>query len=71
MKVKFIISDLDLTTIDWILLYEPEKAVPFTTIQGTEHIWHWNFVNGCLMKDGTPLLGSEGWSIIIENAEEA
>lgn len=66
MKVKFIISDLDLTSIDWILLYEPEKAIPFTTIQGTEHIWNWDFVSGNLLKDGTPVLGSEGYSIVIE-----
>jgi len=66
MKVKFIISDLDLTTVDWILLYEPEKAIPFTTIQGTEHIWNWNFVSGNLLKDGVPILGSEGYSIVIE-----
>lgn len=67
MKVKFIISDIDLTSIDWILLYEPEKAIPFTTIQGTEHIWNWDFVSGNLLKDGVPILGSEGYSIVIEN----
>lgn len=70
MKVKFIISDLDLTTVDWILLYEPEKAIPFTTIQGTEHIWNWDFVSGNLLKDGVPILGSEGYSIVIENVLE-
>lgn len=70
MKVKFTISDLDLTTVDWILLYEPEKAIPFTTIQGTEHIWNWNFVSGNLLKDGVPILGSEGYSIVIENVLE-
>lgn len=70
MKIKLTISDLDLTTTDWILLYEPEKSVPFTTIQGTEHVWNWNFVNGNLMKDGVPLLGSEGYSIVIENTED-
>lgn len=70
MKVKFIISDLDLTSIDWILLYEPEKAIPFTTIQGTEHIWNWDFVSGNLLKDGVPILGSEGYSIVIENVLE-
>ena len=70
MKVKFIISDLDSSTVDWILLYEPEKAVPFTTIQGTEHIWNWDFVSGNLLKDGVPILGSEGYSIVIENVLE-
>lgn len=70
MKVKFTISDLDLTTVDWILLYEPEKAIPFTTIQGTEHIWNWDFVSGNLLKDGVPILGSEGYSIVIENVLE-
>jgi hypothetical protein len=69
MKVKFIISDIDLTSTDWILLYEPEKAIPFTTIQGTEHIWNWDFTSGNLLKDGAPLLGSEGYSIVIENVE--
>lgn len=70
MKVKFIISDLDSSTVDWILLYEPEKAIPFTTIQGTEHIWNWDFVSGNLLKDGVPILGSEGYSIVIENVLE-
>jgi hypothetical protein len=70
MKVKFIISDLDSSTVDWILLYEPEKSVPFTTIQGTEHIWNWDFVSGNLLKDGVPILGSEGYSIVIENVLE-
>ena len=66
MKIKLTISDLDLTTVDWILLYEPDKATPFTTLQGTEHIWNWDFTTGNLLKDGVALLGSEGYSIVIE-----
>lgn len=69
MKIKLTISDLDHSTVDWILVYEPEKATPFTTLQGTEHIWNWDFISGNLLKDGTPLLGSEGYSIVIERYE--
>lgn len=69
MKIKLTISDLDLTTVDWILLYEPDKATPFTTLQGTEHIWNWDFTTGNLLKDGVALLGSEGYSIVIERYE--
>ncbi len=70
MKTKFTISDLDLTTTDWILIYDPAQSTPFTTLQGTEHIWNWDFTTGNLLKDGTPLLGSEGYSIVIERYEE-
>lgn len=66
MKTKFTISDLDATTIDWILLYEPEKPTPFTTLQGTEHVWNWDFISGNLLQDGVPLTGAEGYSIVIE-----
>lgn len=66
MKVKLTICDLDLTTTDWILLYEPDKAVPFTTLQGTEHVWNWDFTTGSLLKDGVPLSPTEGYSITIE-----
>jgi hypothetical protein len=69
MKIKLTISDLDLTTVDWILLYEPDKAAPFTTLQGTDHIWNWDFTTGNLLKDGVALLGSEGYSIVIERYE--
>jgi hypothetical protein len=70
MKTKFTISDLDLSTPDWILLYEPDKAIPFTTLQGTVHIWNWDFTTGNLLKDGVPLSGTEGYSIVIERYEE-
>lgn len=70
MKVKLTISDLDASTVDWILLYEPDKATPFTTLQGTEHIWNWDFTTGNLLKDGVPLTGAEGYSIIIERYQE-
>jgi len=69
MKTKFTISDLDLSTVDWVLVYDPSNATPFTTLQGTEHIWNWDFTSGNLLKDGIPLLGSEGYSIIIEKYE--
>lgn len=70
MTTKFTISDLDLSTIDWILLYAPQNAIPFTTLQGTEHIWNWDFTTGNLLKDGVPLSGAEGYSIVIERYEE-
>lgn len=70
MTTKFTISDLDLSTPDWILLYDPQNAIPFTTLQGTEHIWNWDFTTGNLLKDGVPLSGAEGYSIVIERYEE-
>lgn len=70
MTTKFTISDLDLSTPDWILLYAPQNAIPFTTLQGTEHIWNWDFTTGNLLKDGVPLSGAEGYSIVIERYEE-
>lgn len=70
MRTKLTISDLDLTTTDWILVYDPSLSVPFTTLQGTEHVWNWDFTTGNLLKDGTPLTGVEGYSIIIEKYEE-
>ena len=70
MTTKFTISDLDLSTIDWILLYDPQNAIPLTTLKGTEHIWNWDFTTGNLLKDGVPLSGAEGYSIVIERYEE-
>jgi hypothetical protein len=70
MTTKFTIQDLDLSTPDWILLYTPQNAIPFTTLQGTEHIWNWDFTTGNLLKDGVPLSGAEGYSIVIERYEE-
>ncbi len=37
--------------------YEPNYLVPFTTLQGTEHVWVWDFISGEFLKDGAPLLG--------------
>jgi hypothetical protein len=70
MTTKFTIQDLDLSTPDWILLYDPQNAIPFTTLQGTEHIWNWDFTTGNLLKDGVPLSGADGYSIVIERYEE-
>lgn len=66
MKTKFTISDVELTTVFWILVYDPLLSTPFTTLQGTEHVWNWDFIAGNLLKDGSPLLGSNGYSITIE-----
>jgi len=59
-----------LSAIDWILHYEPQNETPFTTLQGTEHSWNWDFTTGNLLKDGVPLTGAEGYSIIIEKYQE-
>lgn len=47
----------DFSTIAWILKYEPNSSVPFTTVQGTEHFWVWDFVSGSFLKDGETLVG--------------
>lgn len=66
MKTLFTISNVELSTVHWKLLYDPSQPVPFMTLEGTEHVWNWDFTCGNLIKDGEPLLGSEGYSIQIE-----
>ena len=41
----------------WVLRYAPNSLTPFTTLQGTEHVWVWDFISGEFLIDGAPLLG--------------
>lgn len=52
-----IFSPPDFDTIAWVLKYAPNSLTPFTTLQGTEHVWVWDFISGEFLKDGAPLLG--------------
>lgn len=41
----------------WQLKYNPQWENQFMTVSGPEHIWNWDFFNGCLLKDGEQLTG--------------
>lgn len=41
----------------WVLKYAPNSTVPFTTLQGTECAWVWDFISGAFLKDGETLTG--------------
>jgi hypothetical protein len=41
----------------WILRYAPSEPVPFTTLEGTECSWVWDFISGAFLKDGEVLTG--------------
>lgn len=43
-------------TVEWTLRYCPESSTPFTTLQGTEHVWVWDFITGAFLKDGETLV---------------
>lgn len=57
MNTLLTIIDPDTDVVEWVLRHNPSWAVPFVTVQGSEHIWNWNFITGELIKDGEPLLG--------------
>ena len=46
------ITPVGSATPHWVLKYVPDSATPFTTIEGTEQVWVWDFIGGALMKDG-------------------
>jgi len=52
-----IYSPPDFNSIEWVLKYAPNSSVPFSTIQGVEALWVWDFVTGALLKDGEALTG--------------
>ena len=41
----------------WILRYAPSEPVPFTTLEGFECSWVWDFISGAFLKDGEVLSG--------------
>jgi len=57
MQTKFTIVEPDTDVVEWVLRHNPAWPVPFVTLQGTEHVWNWDFISGELMQDGVPLLG--------------
>jgi hypothetical protein len=46
----------DLSTPEWMLRYDPSASAPFTTLQGSEHSWVWDFISGSFLKDGEVLV---------------
>ena len=62
---QFILTNIDTGTVDFILNYNPESAVPFIIISGEpDHVFNWNLIDGGLIMDGTQLTI---YTITIEN----
>ncbi len=66
MTVIFIISDVEMKQIGWKLHHNPTWDIPFVTVDGTHHVWNWDFTSGNLLKDGEPLIGH---TILVEKEE--
>jgi hypothetical protein len=52
MRTKFTLSDPDTATVMWVLMYDLNNPIPFTTEYGTPHVWNWDFIRGELTQDG-------------------
>jgi hypothetical protein len=57
MPLLFTIMDPDTDAVVWVLHYNPAWEIPFVTVQGTPHVWNWDFITGALLQDGQPLIG--------------
>jgi hypothetical protein len=66
MTIIFTIIDVDGKRAGWKLRHNPAWEIPFTTIEGTPHVWNWNFADGSLLQDGVPL---RGYTIGIERED--
>jgi len=55
MRTRFTLTDIETGETVWVLIHDPEKEIPFTTVQGTPRIWNWDFIRGVLVCDGEPV----------------
>ena len=66
MRFILTITPVGSTAEAWKLAHNPAWEIPFITLEGTVHIWNWDFVNGNLLKDGEQLVG---YTITIERED--